>query len=373
MNTARLVFWQNIISPHQIPYIKHLANDSRINQVLIIVPNVLNKERLDMGWNVNDFLKIPTIRFEVNPKDSRVIELLNHEQESSIHLFSGIRGDKYVYSWFKKSLNYSLIRGIISEGPSLYRKPLIFHVVRFLLQDYRYISKIKYVLAIGSAYTYYSFFSKKWSVIPFTYCVEGKYNNDDLLVERVFADIRIGFCGSLIKRKNVISLLKAIEKLHLRYPVKLHIYGDGKEKKSLINYSKKRLLADKVFFHGYYEISQAKSIISDFDILVLPSIYDGWGAVINEAIMVGTYVVCSNKCGASLLLKNNDKIGLVYDSSIKDLTRTIDKCCNNISAIRSKRDERIKWSEKIKGKTVAKYLVERLFTSDPFVEPWLVK
>lgn len=38
------------------------------------------------------------------------------------------------------------------------------------------------------------------------------------------------------------------------------------------------------------------------DLLILPSMYDGWGAVINEALQQGMRVLCSDRCGASCLL-----------------------------------------------------------------------
>ena len=38
------------------------------------------------------------------------------------------------------------------------------------------------------------------------------------------------------------------------------------------------------------------------DLLVLPSLYDGWGTVVNEALQNGMRVLCSDACGASVLL-----------------------------------------------------------------------
>ena len=46
-------------------------------------------------------------------------------------------------------------------------------------------------------------------------------------------------------------------------------------------------------------MAQARSRMRDADCLVLPSDYDGWGAVVSEALMAGTPVVCSDACGAA--------------------------------------------------------------------------
>jgi glycosyltransferase involved in cell wall biosynthesis len=46
---------------------------------------------------------------------------------------------------------------------------------------------------------------------------------------------------------------------------------------------------------------------------VLPSRFDGWGAVVNEALMVGTPVICSNRCGASDVIENG-RNGYVFEA-----------------------------------------------------------
>ena len=46
---------------------------------------------------------------------------------------------------------------------------------------------------------------------------------------------------------------------------------------------------------------------------MLPSRFDGWGAVVNEALMVGTPVICSDRCGASDLIENG-RNGYVFEA-----------------------------------------------------------
>ena len=45
----RIVFWQNCLSPHQLPYIIHLLEDARVNKVVIVAEETINKSRKDMG------------------------------------------------------------------------------------------------------------------------------------------------------------------------------------------------------------------------------------------------------------------------------------------------------------------------------------
>jgi glycosyltransferase involved in cell wall biosynthesis len=50
---------------------------------------------------------------------------------------------------------------------------------------------------------------------------------------------------------------------------------------------------------------------------VLPSRFDGWGAVVNEALMVGTPVICSDRCGASDVIENG-RNGYVFEADNAD-------------------------------------------------------
>ena len=52
----RFVFWQNCLSPHQLPYIVHLLDDARVNEVVIVTNEVVSDERKNMGWDVTVFL-----------------------------------------------------------------------------------------------------------------------------------------------------------------------------------------------------------------------------------------------------------------------------------------------------------------------------
>lgn len=53
------------------------------------------------------------------------------------------------------------------------------------------------------------------------------------------------------------------------------------------------------------------------DCLVLPSRYDGWGAVVSEALMAGTPVICSDRCGAVEVVYAS-KVGGVFPADNLD-------------------------------------------------------
>ena len=358
-----LVFFQNCISPHQIPYISEICNDKRVEAVYLFTPRVDYKCRKDMGWDSSRLLCNTFIRFSLLPTDDYLESIF--QKKDVYAFFSGLRADKDIFRWFKLSLKYDVRRGMITEAPNVcLTKPLWLHSVRFLLQDYRYVRYIHYVYAFGDlAVCYYSFWSKKWKVFPFSYCPEvAKCEN---VCQKKSADgLDLLFVGSINKNKNVYMVLKVLSTLN-DDSIHFDIIGDGPERDRLEKYvSEKRI--SNVVFYGNMDMSKVHVLMHKFDVLVLPSLYDGWGAVVNEALQCGLYVICSDKCGAKALIVN-DKLGQVFCSK-KDLHQILANI--NVSELRQNRDYRTNWSYNISGKVLAKYFVDGLLSNDYVHEPW---
>ena len=51
-----LLFFQNIISPHQMPYIQYLPKMKGVEKVVVVVPEVNLGERDALGWDANRWL-----------------------------------------------------------------------------------------------------------------------------------------------------------------------------------------------------------------------------------------------------------------------------------------------------------------------------
>ena len=353
-----------------MPYIQHLPKMDGVEDVLVIVPDVSLDERCALGWEVKKWLQTEDIQFSVAPKTEDIQKLLQqYEGNNTWCLFSGINAFLEVAKWFRMSLKYDVRRGVITEPPFVYDHPLWQHAIRFAMKDWRYVKFIDKIFVMGEDYlNYYRFWSKRWEVIPFMYCTEGNGNdngngnedgndNEDQNQER----LRVVYVGSLSHRKNVGCLLKAAMLLSKEEQNKMEIgiVGDGDEREAL-----KRLaegLAINVRFYGTQPMETIPDIMEQYDVLVLPSLHDGWGAVVNEALMLGLYVICSNHCGAKMLLKEKNNGSVFKSDDSKDLASKLNYCIHELKNTRKGLKGRIEWSrEQITGKAVAKYFVEKL-------------
>ncbi|MDH4393952.1 MAG: glycosyltransferase family 4 protein [Aquabacterium sp.] len=109
--------------------------------------------------------------------------------------------------------------------------------------------------------------------------------------------LRVVFVGSLIRRKGVDLLTAAVAQLRREgHAVTLDAYGSG---------SASGLGFDGAasYHRGSIPFGKAQDIIAGYDVLVLPSHYDGWGVVVNEALLAGVPVICSDAVGARVLVE----------------------------------------------------------------------
>lgn len=364
----KFLFFQNCISPHQIPFIKEIHKDKRIEEVVLIAPRINLSDRTKMGWNSDILLNETEITFILKPSLEKIEKLFR--QKNIIAFFSGIRADKDIFKWFKLSLSFQIKRGIITEAPNIYfTKPLFLHYIRFLLQDYKFIKHIDYVFAFGDlAVKYYRFWSSKWKVIPFAYCTDLKDTKQESLQMTENKLLKLTFIGSLTRNKNVKIILKALSNIQ-NPQIILDIIGEGPEKERLKQFASYKRIKN-INFRGVLPNKDIPNILNQTDILILPSKYDGWGAVVNEALQMGVYVICSKHCGSKTLIVN-DKIGFVFKSYQEFFKKLIDITANK-EYIKNNREFRKRWSEKISGSSLAKYFVDCLIENHKIEVPWKI-
>ncbi len=120
------------------------------------------------------------------------------------------------------------------------------------------------------------------------------------------------FVGRLIQEKALAEFLTNISNLLSDSNDTIFIIvGDGKEKMEIESVIKNKKLENKVLFTGKLEGDDVRIWYLSASGLVLPSISEAFGAVVNEALIYGIPVLCSEYAGASSLIDYRN--GLVFN------------------------------------------------------------
>ena len=360
-----LIFWQNIVSPHQIPYIGKLRElDSNLT-IFLVVEKRLSKQRKRMGWTEGISKYEKNVELIIDPDESQISDLFKRYNKSE-NFFSGLRLSQMVNIAFKMSLNHNVKRHLIVEGPFYFNRLKSLHTLKTRLFEQKYFKYIDKVFCIGQdAREWYS----KWGfnsqrTIPFAYCVDWSCASAEIQ-DRHSSPLRLLFVGSLIKRKGLDNFFTQLNKIDEH--IHLDIIGNGPELSKLENKKKKLKKTIRINFLGQMPNTKISELMPRYDLLVLPSLHDGWGTVINEALMCGLFVLCSDKCGAKDLIHHNFN-GIVFSIDKKnELVEAIMYSIKNLNKIRSNRVKIKEWSKSIGPNAVANYFMSALQNKN--VEP----
>ncbi len=105
----------------------------------------------------------------------------------------------------------------------------------------------------------------------------------------------IMYVGSLSPRKNIIRLLEAFSSIHKKIPHNLVLTGSKSWKDSSVYHTMRRLnLGDRIKKLGYVENEDMPALYNLADAYVYPSLYEGFGLPVLEAMQCGCPVVASN-------------------------------------------------------------------------------
>jgi len=91
--------------------------------------------------------------------------------------------------------------------------------------------------------------------------------------------------------------------------------GDGPLRGSLESEAKSIGVSERVRFLGFVNQSALPEAYTASDIVVVPSSYEPFGLVVNEAMLCGCPVVVSDRVGAKFDLVREDETGYVFPCS----------------------------------------------------------
>lgn len=307
----RILQVTNIISPHQLPLARSLADRVGVDNFRFAVTQLPDNERQNLGWK-ND---------ENDPWILRAGEDLGDR-------------DQFDSWWEEADVVVCGDRLLEYIGQRLDREKLVFYMSerwwkppigmarllhpRFALMAARFrmlaSSANFHFLPIGD---YAALDMKRLASFPERMWRWGYFTalTDPLpACDRKEQGFRVLWAGRMLRLKRVDTLIKAFSRLQQQRPdAVLTLVGDGPERKPLELMAKKILAKESYCFQPPLPVSEVLQLMRHHHVFVFPSnSYEGWGAVVNEAMGEGCTVLASEVAGASKSMIRHGENGMLF-------------------------------------------------------------
>lgn len=132
------------------------------------------------------------------------------------------------------------------------------------------------------------------------------------------------FVGRLVKVKNLDFLIEVFSNyVQVNSNAVLILVGDGDKKGELMELAEQLNVKDNVIFAGRFENEELYAWYNIADYFILPSTSETFGAVVNESLIAGVPVICSELAGATCLI--NESNGVSFNPSDKAMLLSVFK------------------------------------------------
>lgn len=164
--------------------------------------------------------------------------------------------------------------------------------------------------------------------------------------------LRIVFVGSLIRTKGLDVLIEAVRISHMMgQDICLDVFGPGDHKKFQFD-------GLRVKYCGRIPFGKTQEVVQGYGLLVLPSRYDGWGVVVNEALCAGIPVLCSDQVGAAVVVAKFGAGARFPSGNSQALADLLLKLANDRSQLNKMQESTLKAAATIQPTIAAAYMLD---------------
>jgi len=352
--TRSIWFWQGIISPHMAGLAVALGR--RGCEVTYLARQAFSEDRARQGWPTPP---LGGVHLHLVTTPDAVKERVASAPLDSLHFCGGLRGHGLI-----GVAQHALGRGhlrqwVVMETVDDAGRTGALKRLEYSRLIRRWRSRLQGVLAIGHA-------TPDWvrsrgmpakAVFPFAYFLPDEVRDGSVPPEPR-GTFRFLFVGQLIELKRVELLIKSLRELKQK-DFQLAVIGAGPMEEPLRAMAASAL-PGRVEWIGVLPMQAVHAEMARADCLVLPSRHDGWGAVVSEALMVGTPVICSDACGAAGVVRDSGHGGVFGRDDSAGLTALLDRALAKGAPTPAERLSLAAWAMCLAADAGADYLLEIL-------------
>jgi hypothetical protein len=301
----------SIVSPHQIPLARQIAETVGVDNFRFVATEPQTVERTILGWNADE---TESWILRAGEHDFHRSQFEQWWDEADVV----ICGDRR-FSRMQDRLDNKKLTFYMSER---WWKPPIGMMrqlhPRFALMMARFMKIAKSphfhylpisLYAAADMKQIATFHGRMWQWGYFT-----ELPNLLPSIDRQDNRLRVLWAGRMLPWKRVDTLIRAFSQLQQEERLAtLTLVGVGPERIKLEQLAKKCLAIGSYRFLPQVPVQQVVELMNQHHIYVLPSNgFEGWGAVINEAMLAGCAVIASKEGGAAKSIIEHGKNGLLF-------------------------------------------------------------
>lgn len=300
-----------VISHHQLPLAHELVKLVGIENFRLVAMDPPSYERDKLGWNTR--IKESWI---LRPND---VEKDNKEFEFWWQHADVVICDQRLFKLMKERINYGKLTFYMSER---WWKPPI-GMLRLLHPSFL-IMTLNFLKLSSSPYFYYlpigTYAARDISRIVnlhnrmFQWGYFTASQNVLSISERNKSELKVLWVGRMLEWKRVDTLIHAFSLMYKECSnATLTLVGDGDQREKLELLAKKLIPTESYKFISSIPAEEVINLMRQHHVYVLSSNeYEGWGAVVNEAISSGCSVIASDGAGSAKTMIEHGYNGLLF-------------------------------------------------------------
>jgi len=350
-------FWQNMPSHLQSEVLRAFAElwPAKTHAVWC---GELTEDRRQLGWQRSCFHPMTETVLPAEDYSSEIQRLLARHTEA-VHVFSGLRAYPLVEAAFQRARQRPAARvalmveaGIRMGVKGLLRPARAWYVAR------RYIPHVQLVLAMGNdgVQFYRNAGFPPGIVYPFMY-QPPRY--EELRRGPARDPVRLIYIGKLVRRKGVDVLLRGLSRTECDN-WKLTIVGDGPEAAQHRGLARRCGVAQHIDWRGAISSDRIHDLLIEHDLCIVPSRFEGWGVVTNEAIGAGVPVICSDRVASRELVENSGAGSIFPSAHPHELAKALDRYLSTPARIEAAAARAREFRDRLHPRRVAQYLADVL-------------
>lgn len=330
-------------------------------KVYYVFNSDFRNERKKAGWNDGDFGKANIISLynERNPKN--VVENIFMHDSSAIHIVNGLttnvmrRITPYLSRIDKKIFVFSERPNIMGGIFEKMIRILFYHVkYRNLYRTYnKYIAAFLLLGKMGvGTFCKYGWEKEKMYSFMYNPMLPILKPNPNIEVKENLKFLYIG--RFYYKTKGVDVLMKATQYLKGNWTLDM-VGGYGKNADEVIEWASTN---PNIQYKGTWDSNSIIQNMRDYDVVCVPTRYDGWNLLINESIHAGIGIITSDEAVSHEVINKSHSGLIVKAGNAKAFAKAMQYAIDNHDVVTQWKKRAYESIYLISSDTVGKYLCD---------------